>query len=103
VQCIKEVSRDLRRDPKYAPMILEDLTMMGIDALGESAVILKFFIKTEPLKQWEVKREMLRRIKMEFDKREIEIPYPHRTIYFRNEGEAAENLSPETLPRRHSA
>jgi small conductance mechanosensitive channel len=103
VQCIKEVSRDLRRDPKFAPMILEDLTMMGIDALGESAVILKFFIKTEPLKQWEVKREMLRRIKMEFDQRGIEIPYPHRTISFRNEAEAAEDLSPETLPRRHSA
>ena len=58
--------------------------MLGVNALGESGVTLKFFIKTLPLKQWQVKREMLRRIKQRFDELRIEIPFPHRTIYYRS-------------------
>jgi len=55
--------------------------MLGLDAMADSAVIIRFFFKTRPLKQWEVKRELLRRIKKEFDRLGIEIPFPHRTIY----------------------
>jgi small-conductance mechanosensitive channel len=32
--------------------------------------------------QWSVRRELLRRTKKAFDERGIEIPFPHRTIYF---------------------
>ena len=55
--------------------------MLGVDALGDSAVVIKFMIKTRPLKQWNIKREMLRRIKNRFDELGIEIPFPHRTLY----------------------
>jgi len=58
------------------------------DALGESAVMIKFFIKTRPLKQWEIKREMQRRIKNKFDSLRIEIPFPHRTVYYQQIGDA---------------
>lgn len=61
--------------------------MLGLDAMADSAVIIKFFIKTRPLKQWDVKRELLRRIKKEFDRLGIEIPFPHRTVYHRYEGD----------------
>jgi small conductance mechanosensitive channel len=39
-------------------------------------------ITTKPLKQWEVGRELRRRIKKAFDQHNIEIPFPHRTIYW---------------------
>ena len=63
--------------------------MLGVDGFGDSAVVIKFFMKTRPLQQWTVKRAMLRRIKKKFDELGIEIPFPHRTVYHRyEEGEA---------------
>jgi moderate conductance mechanosensitive channel len=34
-------------------------------------------VKTVTLKQWEVGRELRNRIKIRFDEKEIEIPFPH--------------------------
>jgi small conductance mechanosensitive channel len=79
------LSSELRGDSLYGNMILEDATMLGVDALGDSAVVIKFFIKTRPLQQWAVKRELLRRIKNRFDELGIEIPFPHRTLYHRTD------------------
>ncbi len=78
-----ELGKQLRRDPEFGPLILEDPVMLGVDSLGDSAVVIKFFLKTRPLRQWPVKRELLRRIKVTFDEMGIEIPYPHRTIFHR--------------------
>ena len=44
-------------------------------------------IKTAPLKQWEVAREFRRRVKNEFDRLGIEIPFPHQTVYIRQDEE----------------
>lgn len=37
--------------------------------------------KVQPLQQWSVRREYLRRLKLAFDERGIEIPFPHLTVY----------------------
>ncbi len=80
-----DLGRGLRQDATFGPLILEDAEMLGVDAFGDSAVAIKFFIKTRPLKQWLVKRELLRRIKRRFDELGIEIPFPHHTVYHRHE------------------
>jgi small conductance mechanosensitive channel len=70
--------------------------MLGVDAFAASSVVIKFYLQTRPLQQWTVKREMLRRIKNEFDRLGIEIPFPHMTIYRglpRIEGEARDEGS----------
>ncbi len=85
MQVLIDLGKELRRDPDFRGMILEMPEMLGVDAFGDSAVVIKFFMKTRPLKQWTVKREMLRRIKRKFDELGIEIPFPHRTVYHRLE------------------
>lgn len=85
MEVLLALGRELRRDPAYAPLILEDPEMLGVDDFGESAVTVKFVLKTRPLKQWMIKRELLRRIKNRFDELGIEIPFPHRTLIFRQE------------------
>jgi len=77
------LGKELRADSYFGPMILEDPTMLGVDAISESAIMIKFYIKTRPLKQWEVRRELLRRIKNRFNELQIEMPFPHRTVYHR--------------------
>lgn len=79
---LQGIAEDLRRDSRFAEDILEPLEMLGVDKFTDSAVMIKCRIKTEPLKQWRVGREMNRRIKNTFDAKGIEIPFPHRTIYW---------------------
>lgn len=80
-----ELGKELRADPRFGHLILDDPEMLGVDEFADSAVVVRFFIKTRPLQQWTVKREMLRRIKKKFDELGIEIPFPHRTIFHRHE------------------
>jgi len=82
---MREVGVELRSDPQYASLILEDLEILGLDQFGDSALLIKAFFKTQPLKQWTVAREYRRRLKNAFDREQIEIPFPHRTVYHRVE------------------
>lgn len=77
---MKQVGTDLRADPEFAPLILQDIDIAGVDVLGDSAVVLKARIKTLPAQQWKIKREYLRRIKLGFDEAGVEIPFPHLKI-----------------------
>ncbi len=83
MEVLLEIGRDMRRDPAFGPLILDDPEMLGVDQFADSSVIIKFFLKTRPLQQWTIKREMLRRIKKRFDELGIEIPYPHQTVHHR--------------------
>jgi small conductance mechanosensitive channel len=59
-------------------------------------VVIKGRIKTVPIQQWAVGREFLRRVKQAFDAKGIEIPFPHRTLYF---GEASKPFAVRLLER----
>jgi small conductance mechanosensitive channel len=72
-------------------LILEPLEVFGLDAFGDSAIVIKGRIKTLPIKQWQVGRAFNRLVKQRFDEQGIEIPFPHRTIYF---GQDKQGLAP---------
>jgi small conductance mechanosensitive channel len=55
---------------------------MGVEKWADSALILRARIRVvPPIQQWNVKREYLKRLKQAFDARDIEIPFPHLTVY----------------------
>lgn len=80
IAALKEIDQDLRADTGFKTMILEPIEIVGVDRFADSAVVIKARIKTLPIKQWEVGREFNRRMKMAFDKKGIEIPFPQRVI-----------------------
>jgi moderate conductance mechanosensitive channel len=82
MEVLRELGREMNRDPYFRRLILEPLDVAGVDQFADSAVVIKARIKTRPLKQWEVGREFNRRMKNRFDELGIEIPFPHQTIYF---------------------
>jgi small conductance mechanosensitive channel len=83
---VKELADEMMLEETYRSFILAPLEVMGVDEFADSAVMIKARIKTAPIKQWMVGREMNRRIKKKFDELGIEIPFPHRSLYF---GEAS--------------
>ena len=82
MRVMKDIAKEMRQDTYFGKLILEDMEMLGVDAFIESAVIIKCRMKTLPIKQWEVAREYRRRLKNRFDELGIEIPFPHRTLYW---------------------
>ena len=79
---LEEVSADLQTDEVWGRRIIEPIQVMGVHELADSAVIIRSRIKTQPIMQWGVKREFFRRMKKRFDAEGIEMPFPHRTLYF---------------------
>lgn len=82
-----DIAEELRADSSYAANILEPLEMLGVDRFDDSAVVIRCRIKTPPGQQWRIGREMNRRIKKTFDAKGIEIPFPHRTLYWGQPGQ----------------
>ncbi len=82
VEAMKAVAAQLMTEEEYMPLILGPLEVWGVDRFAESAVIIKARIKTQPIQQWTVGREMNRRLKKRFDELGIELPFPQRTIHF---------------------
>lgn len=78
---INEVGAALRNDPELKNDILEDLEVFGLDKFADSALVVKARIKTKPIRQWAIAREFNRRLKIKFDEKNIEIPFPHITMY----------------------
>jgi small conductance mechanosensitive channel len=72
---LEQVAGELRQDPEWKDLILEEPQMLGVERLERRGVRLKLWIRTLPLKQWSVGREYRRRLKHAFDAEGIEPGY----------------------------
>jgi small-conductance mechanosensitive channel len=68
------VAHGLREDPEFAPLVLDEPEVWGVEALRQDGVVVRLVVKTQPLQQWAVARELRRRIKNSFDSAGIELP-----------------------------
>jgi small conductance mechanosensitive channel len=82
IALIKAVGEELQNDPEIGPLVLEPLEVFGLDQFGDSAIVIKGRVKTKPIRQWQVGRAFNRLIKKRFDEHNVEIPFPHQTVYF---------------------
>ena len=92
IEVMRDVGREMLDDEEFGRLMLEDVDIFGVDKFADSAVVIKGRIKTRPIRQWEVGREFLRRIKLAFDDKGIEIPFPHLSVYY---GEASKPIALE--------
>ncbi len=79
IEVMKQVGQEMRQSPEFGSFII-DVEVQGLDDFADSALVIRMSIKTRPMKQWVVKREYQRRLKIAFDKAGIEIPFPQVVV-----------------------
>jgi moderate conductance mechanosensitive channel len=81
LKLMETVAVDMDRDPKWQEQILETPRVLGVDNFGDRGLIIRVWIKTQPLEQWNVAREFRHRLKIAFDQAGISIPFPQQAIW----------------------
>ena len=79
------------QDPEI--LVDEEPSVQAINEFGDSAVTARIIMCVKPGEQFAAERELRLRLKREFDRLGIEIPFPRRTVYTRTEDE----LPPSTI------
>jgi len=82
---LQEVADTMWEDEEFRSQIIEKPEVWGVQDLGPDAVVVRVTLKTAPLEQWAVARELRQRVKARFDYEGIEIPLPQRVIWHRQE------------------
>ena len=82
---LADVAHDLWEDAEYRPDILEEPEVWGVERWDPDGVVVRVVLKTAPLEQWGVAREMRERIKQRFDAEGIEIPLQQRVVWNRTD------------------
>jgi len=79
---MREVGRAMRADEKWKARVADDVEILGVERLADSAVVLRGQLKVVPaVEQQNVKREFLKRLKRAFDEHGIEIPFPQQVVH----------------------
>jgi len=98
---LADVAKGMWEDEEFRGVIIEEPEVTGVEMLAAGSVNLRVMVKTAPMEQWAVARELRQRIKARFDHEGIEIPYAQRVIWQddRASGERAESEEPDPATR----
>ncbi|MEO1378362.1 MAG: mechanosensitive ion channel family protein [Cyanobacteria bacterium J06635_10] len=81
LKLIETVGLEMDKDARWEYQIIEPPQVLGIEHFGDRGLVVRVWIKTQPLKQWDVAREYRRRLKIAFDKAGILIPVPQQSVW----------------------
>ncbi len=73
-EIVRTLAAEMRAEPRWGPLVLDTLDVMGVDRFIDTAYVLRVRMKTQPASRWSVGRELNRRIKVRFDELAIESP-----------------------------
>ncbi len=84
ISVINRVGQELAEDPEWKEVVLSAPKVLRVDNFGDSGIDIRVAGDTQPMRQWDVAGQLRLRLKREFDKEGIEIPWPHTKLYFGN-------------------
>jgi moderate conductance mechanosensitive channel len=77
---LRSVGEEFQQDPKWSALLVEAPEVLGVESMTDTAVVVRMTAKTLPLKQWDVSRELRRRIKKRLDANAVQVPTPRVTM-----------------------
>ena len=92
IALVKQTAIALSEDPNWQRSILEPPDILGVESLDHTGVAIRLWLKTQPLKQWPVARELRARIKQAFDQAGIVMGVPQERIEVRLSNRQASEL-----------
>lgn len=81
IRVMREEAAKLWNDDEWRPALVDEPAVWGVEALADNSVNIRIIANTAPGRQWEVGREIRRRLKNRFDDEGISIPFPQRTLH----------------------
>ncbi len=81
---IKSVADQVWHDETFGPFVMEEPEVWGVERLSDHSIDIRLVVKTLPLEQWKVARELRERLKAAFDEAGIEIPFPQHALWLRS-------------------
>jgi len=97
MKTMEEVAARLRSDPAFAPRILDDLDIAGIESWTAGGITIRARMKVHALEQANVKREFLLRLKQAFDHHAFQ--QPRNTVMMVEKGAQGRSAPPEGPPQ----
>jgi small conductance mechanosensitive channel len=71
---LADLVAEFAADPEWERYVLEEPEVWGVENLAADSVVLRVVVKTQPLQQWKIARELRERIKRVFDAEGVQIP-----------------------------
>ncbi len=88
IAVVQDEAEKFYEDPEWREKFTADPPqVLGVNELADSAVVIRVLFSVQPKQQWAVAREFKRRVKNRLDAEGIEIPFPQRTVWLRQEGD----------------
>jgi small conductance mechanosensitive channel len=84
-QVLRDIAHDLWEDEDFRGQIIEEPEVWGVESITPEGVVVRVTLKTAPMEQWAIAREMRERILARFAYEGIEIPIPQRMVWHRDE------------------
>ena len=78
---VKDEAAQFSNDRTWSVQLNGLVEVLGVEAFGDSSIVIRTLIKTQPGSQWNAGREFRRRLKVRFDREGIEIPFPQRDVH----------------------
>lgn len=91
IETINKVGKEMSEDEHLKDLIIKTPEFLRVDDFADSSVIVKILGETKPLAQWEVTGELRKRLKIAFDEKGIEIPFPQMVVHKTEETNEAKN------------
>ncbi len=79
-QLLSEIAGAMRADPEFAPRMLSDLQLWGVDKLDGAGATITGQIVCTAAGRWPVQREFNRRVKMRFEPEGVQLLNPAQTV-----------------------
>ena len=76
--------------------VLDEPVVLGVESLGADGITMRMIITTTPGSQWALQRQLREALKARFDEAGIEIPFPQRTLWLRDQDAARAASDAET-------